>query len=187
MDSGGKDYFSALYEVARVVNASLDTNQVLNTIVECVARAVSVKACSLRLFDHRRQRLILGAVYGLSDRYIDKGPVLVSESGLDRKVLDGTTVWVENAQTDPRFQYNDKAKEEGIVSVLVIPMMHGDAVIGVLRVYSDAVRAFGGRERRFLEAAAHLSAIAVDNARLHEALQQRLDLMAAYKYRIDDN
>ncbi len=39
----------------------------------------------------------------------------------------------------------------------------------------------------FLEAVANLSAIALDNARFHKTLQTNCDLMAAHKYRIDDN
>jgi GAF domain-containing protein len=59
--------------------------------------------------------------------------------------------------------------------------------MGVMRVYTDKVRKFSDQEIRFLEAAANLSAIAIDNARLHKSLQTRYDLMAAHKYRIDDN
>jgi GAF domain-containing protein len=57
----------------------------------------------------------------------------------------------------------------------------------VLRVYSDKVRKFNLQEIRFLEAVANLSAIALDNAQLHQKLQLNCDLMAAHKYRIDDN
>ncbi|MDO9585827.1 MAG: hypothetical protein Q7I93_05005 [Syntrophales bacterium] len=49
------------------------------------------------------------------------------------------------------------------------------------------MRKFSDQEIRFLEAVANLSAIALDNARLHQKLQADCDLMAAHKYRIDDN
>jgi GAF domain-containing protein len=59
--------------------------------------------------------------------------------------------------------------------------------VGVLRVYTEKTRVFREGETRFLEAVANLSAIALDNARLHKTLQTRCDLMTAHKYRIDDN
>jgi GAF domain-containing protein len=59
--------------------------------------------------------------------------------------------------------------------------------IGVLRVYTDKIREFHAKEIHFLEAAANLSAIAIDNARMHQVLQMSCELMAAHKYRIDDN
>jgi len=181
------DYFAALYDVARAINASLEPSKVLEKIVQCVVKAMGVKASSIRLLDSRERRLVLGAASGLSKGYIHKGPILIEESGLDRKVLGGRSVWIENAQTAKDFQYGAMAKAEGIKSVLVVPLMLEKKAIGVLRVYADRVRKFREEELKFLKAVASLSAIALDNARLHETLQTRCDLMAAHKYRIDDN
>ncbi len=182
-----KDYFTALYEVARVINASLTPSQVMSEIVSCVAETMNVKACSLRLLDSRRKRLLMGAHHGLSDGYIRKGPVLVKESGLDKKALKGKAIWLKNAQTDKDFQYQNKAKAEGIKSVLVVPLMAEQKPIGVLRAYADKVREFSQDEIKFLEAAANLSAIALENARLHQALRRDFDLLVEHKYRLDDN
>ncbi len=73
MNDKEMDYFHALYDVARVINASLDPSRVLDEIVQCVAKAMRVKACSLRLLDSREKKLIMGAVYGLSETYLHKG------------------------------------------------------------------------------------------------------------------
>ena len=181
------DYFVALYDVARVINASLDLSKVLEKIVQCVVKAMGVKASSIRLLDSRDRMLVLGAANGLSKGYVHKGPILVEESGLDRKVLKGRSVWLKDAQMAKDFQYGSMAKAEGIKSVLVVPLILEKKAIGVLRVYTDKIRKFSDDELKFLRAVANLSAIALDNARMHETLQTRCDLMAAYKYRIDDN
>ncbi len=181
------DYFSALHNVARVINGSLDTSKILSEIVHCVTESMQVKACTLRILDARKKRLLLGAFYGLSENYIRKGPVLLKESGLDQSAIAGETIWLRDAQTDERFQYKEMARAEGIKSVLVMPLRVGKKVIGVLRVYSDTVREFDEKEIRFLEAVANLSAIALDNARLHQALRTDYDLLAESKYRLDDN
>jgi len=181
------DYFNALYEVARVINASLETPRVLNEIVTCVTKAMNVKASILRLLDAKEKNLVMGASCGLSEEYLHKGPILVEESGLDRKALRGRTIYLKDAQTDKNFQYSDKARVEGIRSVLVAPLLIEKKAIGVLRIYTDKIREFQEREIRFLEAVANLSAIAIDNARMHQVLCTRCELMAAHKYRIDDN
>ncbi len=181
------DYFNALYEVAKVINASLDPSQVLEEIVHAVAEAMGVKACALRVLGARRKRLLLGACWGLSEGYLRKGPVLVSESGIDQKALKGDQVYLKDAQTDPNFQYGDRAKAEGIRSVLAVPLKVGKKAVGVLRVYSATTRQFSEEETRFLEAAANLSAIALENARLHQALKKDYDLLVAHGNRLDDN
>ncbi len=181
------DYFTSFYEAAKVVNASLEPSRVLEEIVHCVAKAMEVKACSLRVLDSRRKRLLMGAYCGLSDSYIRKGPILVEESGLDKRTLGGKTIRLKNAQTDKDFQYNEKARAEGIKSVLVVPLMVEKKAIGVLRVYSAEEREFNEDEMKFMEAVANLSAISLENARLHQALQKDYDLLIEHKYRLDDN
>ncbi|MGD9124701.1 MAG: GAF domain-containing protein, partial [Desulfarculaceae bacterium] len=116
-----------------------------------------------------------------------KGPILVEESGLDKKALKGETIYIQDAQTDPGFQYKDRAKEEGIRSLLVVPLMVEKKAVGVLRAYTEQVREFDDDEIKFLEAAANLSAIALENARLHAALKRDYDLLINYQDRLDDN
>ncbi|HBH87662.1 MAG TPA: GAF domain-containing protein [Syntrophaceae bacterium] len=181
------DYFVALYDVAMVINASLDPSKVLDEIVRCIVGAMQIKACSIRLLDSQSKQLILGAACGLSKDYLHKGPILVKESRLDQKVLSGETTWLKNVQTDMNFQYGAKAKAEGIKSVLALPLMLAKNPIGVLRVYSDKIHKFNDDETKFLKAIANLSAIALDNAKHHKTLQTCCDLMNEHKYRIDDN
>ncbi len=180
------DYFNSIYNVAKVINGTLDVSQILSRIVRCVTETMKVKACSLRLLDTRGQRLMLGAYCGLSEEYLHKGPVLVKESGIDRKALKGGTIYLKDAQTDRNFQYRAMAKREGIKSVLVVPLQVGENSIGVMRVYSATERTFDEQEIKFLEAVASLSAIAIDNARLYQALQRNYELVIESRYRLDD-
>jgi len=182
-----KNYFTALYDVVRMVHSSLDVSTVLQEVVKAVVETMGVKASSIRLLDARKKTLIMGASYGLSKGYIRKGPVLLKESGIDQKVLRGELIYIKNAQTDPDFQYGAGAKAEGIKSVIVAPLITAKKVIGVLRIYSDKVREFNAQEVQFLEALASLSALALDNARYHQVLQTNFDLLVAHKYRLDDN
>ncbi|HPC02218.1 MAG TPA: GAF domain-containing protein [Syntrophales bacterium] len=182
-----KDYFSALYAVARAINASLDPRQVLEEITRCVVETMGVKACSVRLLTERGDKLDLAASLGLSEDYLRKGPVLLEESGIDREVLQGRKVWIRDVRKDTGFQYPGKASEEGILSVLALPLTAEGKAVGVLRAYTGEVHEFPDDEIRFLEAVADLGAIAIDHARLHEALKLRIDLMARHRDRIDDN
>ncbi|MGA3086595.1 MAG: GAF domain-containing protein [Thermodesulfobacteriota bacterium] len=181
------DYFEALYNVAKVINATLELPQVLSEIVRCITETMGVKASSLRLLDPRKKKLLMAATHGLTAGYIRKGPVLVEKSGLDRKALKGKSIWIKDAQTDKNFQYGGRAKEEGIRSVLVVPLGIGKKVIGVMRVYTEKVHEFSDKDIQFLEAVASLSTLAIENARLHQHLRTECDLLSAYKYRLDDN
>jgi signal transduction protein with GAF and PtsI domain len=179
-----KNYYHSLYEVAKVINSSLDPTLVLNTIAQQVTKALNMKACSIRLLDSQGEKLLMGASHGLSKGYIRKGDVEVGKSGLDREALAGNPTSIRDASSDPRFQYPEKAKEEGICSLVVVPLMIEDKAIGVLRVYSGTYRDFPTEEIEFLTIIANLSAIAIENARLHHRLQLDKDLQTAYDYRL---
>ncbi len=169
------EYFLALYRVVTAVNSSLRLQTVLNLAVEKVAEAMGVKACSLRLLDRATDILTISAMYGLSQQYMKKGPVKLEKSPLDQEVLQGQAVYIRNAATDPRFQYPEEARNEGIVSVFCVPLVSKGQVIGVLRVYSDTERAFSAFDEEFLRTLASVSALAIENARLYEALKREFD------------
>lgn len=178
-----QSYYRALYEAARVINSSLEPGKVLNTIATQTAKALGVKACTLRLLDRQGEYLLPGACYGLSQAYLRKGKVALSGSKLDKVALTGEPVHIQNAATDPRFQYPEAAKAEGIVSLLVVPLMLEDKkAIGVIRVYSGVERVFTAEETEFLTIMANLSAIALENARLHQALKQDFELLTAFQF-----
>lgn len=168
-----EDLFQALYHVARTVNSSLDTMQVLQTIVVSTVEALGAKACSVRLLGPDGKHLMFGAAHGLSANYRAKGLVLVEQSGIDREALSGATpVYVADARQDDRFQYPEQARAEGIVSVLVVPLRVQEQPIGVMRIYTGTQRTFGPRELALAEAIASLSALAIENGRLYERLHR---------------
>jgi GAF domain-containing protein len=162
------DYYTALYQAALTISSSLELDQVLQSIVKSTTEAMQVKACGLRLLDQELGQLKLSSVYGLSENYLSKGPVEVNASPIDGEALHGSPVIIADARTDPRFQYKEAARAEGIVSVLCVPLeVHGKAM-GVMRVYTDEPSEFREEDVQFLSVLASLAALAIENARLYE-------------------
>lgn len=185
MHSQGSNYFKALYDVATVINSSLNTQVVLQKVVEQVAQAISAKACTLRLLDRSGAYLLASASHGLSKGYLRKGQVELLKSRVDADVLgSGKVVVIGDATNDSRFQYPDAAKAEGIASIMVAPLLVDKKPIGILRIYTDKVRDFSQDDEDFLMAVAHIAAIAIENARLHEALRSDYELLTKFNYQI---
>ncbi|GFK92613.1 hypothetical protein NNJEOMEG_00438 [Fundidesulfovibrio magnetotacticus] len=177
-----RNYYRTLYEAIKVINSSLEPMELLGRIAEQTAKALNVKACSLRLLDRAGLNLLPGASFGLSKGYLRKGKVEVAKSRLDKFALAGDSVYVADAANDERFQYQEAAKAEGLVSVLVVPLRVEEKIIGVMRVYTGAKRDFCESEVEFLSIMANLSAIAIENARLHQALKSDYELLTAFQY-----
>jgi GAF domain-containing protein len=180
-----KDYFHALYKVATVINSSLEPSIVIQKIAEQLTEAMGAKACSIRLLDRTGHTLLSSAAHGLSKGYIRKGPVEVKKSSLDVEVLSsGKALYIEDVATDSRFQYPEAAKAEGLVSVLVSPLKVEGKSIGVVRVYTAKKHSFDPLDQEFLMAVTHVAAIAIENARLHQALKSDYELLTEYNYQI---
>jgi GAF domain-containing protein len=170
-----KDYYTALYQAALTISSSLELDQVLQSVVTSTTEAMQVKACALRLLNPATGQLQLSAVYGLSSDYLSKGPVEVDRSAIDSEALCGTPVFIPDVRTDPRFQYREAAKQEGIVSVLCVPLEVRGNAIGVMRVYTDTSTTFNEDDVQFLSVLASLAALAIENARLYESIKSSYD------------
>ena len=85
--------------------------------------------------------------------------------------LKGKPVVIKNAYTDGDVQYKNEKKEEGIVSILCIPIKSKDDVIGVLRLYSDKEREFTEDEIILVTALAYQGGLAIQNASLYLMIQ----------------
>jgi len=170
-----KDYYTALHQVALTISSSLELDEVLQRVVTSITEAMQVKACALRLLDAQSGELQLSAVYGLSKGYLTKGPVEVKSSLIDSEALCGAPVVIHDVRTDPRFQYQEAARREGIVSVLCVPLeVHGKA-IGVIRVYTSEPSVFNQDDIQFLSVLASLAALAIENASLYDSLKRSYD------------
>ncbi len=173
-DSLGK-YFDALYQITLRISSSLDLDNVLAYLTEETAQAVGAKAASVRLLDADRQVLEMRAVYGLSDAYLGKGPVILARSPVDVEILEGRASQIEDVRGDTGFQYPEEAVREGIVSIASVPLIARDKPIGVLRVYSKERRHFADPEMRFLTAVADLAALSIENARLYDQMRHQYE------------
>jgi signal transduction histidine kinase len=163
MVSRKQRYYSSLYEIATAVNSAHTPESVLNTIVETVAKSLRAKGCSLMLLTPDRKALLHTVAYGLSDWYVRKGPVSVDKS--ISEALEGKPVAVLNATEDERVQYKEQAKQEGIASILSVPMLLREEIVGVIRVYTKKRVQFTIDDIYFVQAVANLGAIALENAR----------------------
>jgi len=166
-----KDYYTTLYQAALSISSSIEIEQVLESIVKSITEAMGVKGCVLRLLDTKTDQLNMVAAYGLSGTYLNKGPVDVVDSPIDRETLNDCPTYIEDVRIDARFQYKDAARREGLVSLQCVPLEIHGAAIGVLRVYTEEQKTFTEDDVKFLSILASLAAQAIENARLYDTIK----------------
>ena len=77
---------------------------------------------------------------------------------------------IANVQTSSRYQNVEVARQEGLVSLLSVPLLFAGQSIGTLNVYTGRAYNFSNEEIKILSALAELSAIAIEKARLYERI-----------------
>ncbi len=165
------DRMQTLYESAQAVSSTLDFQEVLDRLTRSVPEVLSAKACSIRLLDNTGRRLSLASTYGLSERYLQKGSLLVDQNPLVREVLNGKTIAVADITQDDRLQYPTEAAAEGIRATLTVPLLGHEGPLGIIRVYEERVYTFTESDIAFLSATASHGSIAIENAIAYRSIQ----------------
>lgn len=171
------DDLSAVHGVGLKLAGRTKLQEVLDTATRLLVETMELKAAGVRLLDEESGVLEIASVCNLSPEYLDKKAILASESEIDQEALSGSTLYIRDLRTDPRNYYQEKARREGLGSVLVTPLKSGGRPLGVMRAYMDRVTEFGEFDRALLEAIASQVAAAIVNARLRRdvAEAERLD------------
>jgi signal transduction protein with GAF and PtsI domain len=175
------EFLKGLQQVFKAINSSLEVQKVLSLLVKTATTALDIKAAAVRLLDERRKQMELVAHFGLSDRYVNKGPVEADQSIAE--AMTGKAVSIYDISSDGRAQYPQAALEEGIKSIISIPILLKGNVIGVLRLYSGQPRSFSEEELMFITSLAEQAALALENARMYQKLKKEHEELMGDLYR----
>ena len=166
-----KQYLRVFEEVTKAVSSTLDLEEVLNLIVQKLPAVMNLKAATIRLLDRTGEKLWLVAANGLSNEYLNRGPVDTEENV--REALQLKPVAIYDVAKDPRIKYQKEAEREGIKSMLTLPVIARGKLIGIMRLLTDEFRHFNDEEIRFTTSLAEVCGTAIDNARLYENVRKK--------------
>src|SRR3989338_385494 len=161
-----KQSFSLLYEVSRVVVSGRYLEEILLLVVELTARLTGSKICSMMILDEEKQELLIKATQSLSEHYRTKPPIKVGESVSGRVVLYQKPITVLNVTEESDYKYPEIARAEGLKSLISVPMMIKDQVIGVLNCYMAEEHQFTEEEVQILVGVANQAALTIENTKL---------------------
>jgi GAF domain-containing protein len=169
--------YETMLKVAKAISHSKDPEEVALMTVESIKTALNVKGCSLFLF--KTNELELATSFGLSNEYLNKGPVSALHS-IAQSLEDGP-VAICDVMDDPRIQYPKEAQKEGISSILSIPIVFGGTVMGAMRVYTSEPCEFTLDDVNFVQALAQIAGAAINMARYAKGLKSSIEVLKTMK------
>ncbi len=155
--------------------------EILNLIVTMTAQVMNSKICSIVLLDDKKQELVITATQSLSSEYINKPNLKVGQSITGKAVQEKKPIAVLDVTKEKDYMYKEIAEKEGIVSLLSVPMMIKDKVIGVINIYTDRPHYFTREEINILQSVANQAAVAIENTRLNQELLAAKDALETRK------
>ena len=167
--------YETLSRITDAITSKRKWYEVAEKIVTDLTEIFGLKGSALMLLDQKTNELKVLAAHGLSQRYLDKGPVSSAKS-IAASLNEGP-VAIFDVGDDPRLQYPEEAISEGIKSILSVPIVLREKPFGVLRLYTAEPWEFRERDIIFFQAFSLIIAFAIDSVRVYKGLKSSIEIL----------
>ena len=164
---------TATSELLKVIGRStFDLQPVFETLAENAVRLCDAERANIFQFDGQLLRVVATHNVPAENRaFLERNPIAPGRhSGSARAALERRTIHIHDVQSDLEYSYGI-AQVGAIRTVLAIPMLKADQLLGVILIDRDVVRPFTDGQIALMETFADQAAIAIENARLLTELQ----------------
>ena len=161
------------HDVAKALTSSLDLDSILQTIMEKMAEYFRPDTWSLLMIDHERDEMYFAIAVGTAAEALKNVRLKVGEGVAGYVAQHGERVIVPDVYSDPRFAKRiDEMTRWQTRSVVCFPLRSGSRVLGVIQLVNVDMDHFGDKEIYFLQSLCDYAAIAIENARAVEKIQE---------------
>jgi len=183
---------SARARVIRLINSSLDIDEVLNLSMRLMEKTLDATASSILLHDPQTNELKFYLATGSKKDVLKVIRMPADQGGAGRAFTTGRTLLIPEASKSPFFYKKVDEKTKFVTrNLIATPIPIGKKCIGVLEVLNKARGTFNTHDMKRLKAMSREIAVAIDNARLYDEVKRAfidsmLNMAKAEKFRDND-
>ena len=156
----------ALSEISQAISSDQYLDDILRLIVTVTAKVMDSKICSLWLLDEKEKILRIRATQAISEEYLRERSLRIGEGVVGYVAQQKKPLAILEVLKEPRYKEKELARKEGLVSMLSVPLIVKDKVIGVINCYTSFPHEFSETERAVLTTVANQAAICIENTEL---------------------
>jgi diguanylate cyclase (GGDEF)-like protein len=159
--------------VAKALTSSLDLDSILQTIMEKMAEYFRPDTWSLLMVDEEKNELYFAIAVGTAAEALKNVRLKVGEGIAGWVAKHGERLIVPDVMTDPRFAKRiDEMTQWETRSIVCVPVRSKLRVLGVIQLVNVHLEQFSDQELYFLQSLCDYAAIAIENARSVEKIQE---------------
>jgi two-component sensor histidine kinase len=170
---------AAIREISHYINATSDMRSILAGITQTTTKVMRVDSTSIYLLDKASNHLVLKATTGLYPQAIDHGFLNMGEGLTGWAAQARQRVAVREAQTDARFHEVPNTRERSFKSLMAVPLISQDRVIGALNVQTYRMHRWTESDVEFVTLISDVVAGILERAILQEESERKVKEMSA--------
>lgn len=156
----------ALAKVSEVVTSPQYLDDILDVVTEMAAKVMDATLCSIFLLDEQGTHLELRSAQHASEPYRQRPPLPLNSGVIGRVAAENRPVYIRDVRVHDEYLEQSLARQEGLVSLLSVPLSVRERVIGVFNCYSDQERIYSAEQEALFLTLANQTALAIEHARL---------------------
>jgi signal transduction protein with GAF and PtsI domain len=137
------------------------------------------KVCSLWILDEKEKALKIRATQTISEEYLKERSLKLGEGVVGYVARHKKPLAIADVLNEPLYKEKELARKEGLVSMLSVPLIVKDKVIGVINCYTSYAHAFTETEQDVLTMVARQAAVCIENTELivkTKVIQEELEV-----------
>ena len=178
---------NALYAMTESIGSIKRIDPVLDIITSELTIVMGVAGISVKLVSDNGKFLRYTAASGLAADILKNKIVEVDKSSLNRQIMEGKSFVTGHVTQRELFQFGEELSNADVQSVLFVPLIVDNTVIGIMGAYCRNPEKFLPEDVEFFRQAAGLVAIAIENARSYEAIEKMIDERSRFMMRVAHN
>ncbi|MCL4839780.1 MAG: DUF484 family protein [Thermoanaerobaculia bacterium] len=177
----------SLYTMVCAIGTERHLAPVLEKVTRELAATMEVPAVAVKLLSEDGATLRYVAAHGLPAELVASTVLRVAESPLDRRALEGETLVQGRVGAETGVPLHAELARLGIRSSVQVPLAVEGRVIGLLAIGADTQEHFGERDAEFLRLAAEIVALAIEDARANEAIENLMAERTQFMLKVAHN